>query len=303
MRALVLGAAGQVGLELYRCFGVAGEVSAVLRAPSPSLPQARVAPGGAVDAVAAVIDEFAPEVILNAAAWTDVDGAESDPAGAYAANAELPAALARVAARHDALLVHYSTDYVFDGSAGQSYTETDEPAPDSVYGASKLEGEARIRAAGCRALILRTSWVYSSRRRNFLRTIARRALAGGDLAVVDDQRGCATWARDLAQCTLAAVGAVQRDEAPTGLYHVAGRDAGSWWDFAARITAALHRLGALDIEPAIRRVATGAFPTVAPRPANSVLSSDRFRAAFGVEPGGWSSVRLCLTECIEAELC
>jgi len=303
MRALILGAAGQLGLELYRCFGVAGETRAVLRAPSASLPQARVAPDGEVAAVAALIDEFAPEVILNAAAWTDVDGAESDSAAAYAANAELPAVLARLAARHDALLVHYSTDYVFDGSAGQPYTEADEPAPGSVYGASKLAGEARIRAADCRALILRTSWLYSSRRHNFLRTIAQRALAGGELAVVDDQRGCPTWARDLAQCTFVAVGAVQRGEAATGLYHVAGRDAGSWWDFATRITTTLHRLGALDSEPVIGRVASGAFPTLAPRPANSVLDSERFRVAFGIAPGGWSSARLCLTECIEAELC
>ena len=303
MRVLLVGATGQLGLELYRCFGNSGEVRALVRSPHAALPDAQVAPGGDDRALATPVDAFGPDVILNAAAWTDVDGAESDPAGAYAANAELPAQLARLAARHGALLVHYSTDYVFDGSADHAYTETDQPAPASVYGASKLEGEGRIGEAGCQALILRTSWVYSSRRRNFLRTIARRASQGGELAVVDDQYGCPTWARDLAQCTLAAVAGIRRGVAQAGLYHVAGRDAGNWWDFAVLITNTLYRLGVLEREPEVRRVTTGAFPSVAPRPANSRLDSARFAAAFGTVPGGWSSARLCVTECIEADLC
>ena len=279
MKILLTGSTGQVGWELHRCLAHLGEVVATDRA-SLDL--------GRPQTVASGVRALRPGLIVNAAAYTAVDRAERDAQACFAVNAESVGALAREAARLGALLVHYSTDYVFDGAKRTPYVEDDPTGPISAYGRSKLAGEQEIARSGCRHLILRTSWVYAMRGRNFVLTMLRLARERQQLRVVNDQIGAPTWARDIAQATLSAL---NRREPVEGLYHVTASGSASWFDFAGR----LLELAGLDTP--LVPIVTSEYPTDASRPAYSVLNSDRFEHATGFRIGPWDErLAACLRD-------
>lgn len=292
-RTLLFGRNGQVGWELERCLGVLGELVAVDR---------RRVDLANPDAIAALIDEVRPAVIVNAAAWTNVDGAEDDEAGAFAINAAAPEAMARAAARHGALVVHYSTDYVFDGTKAGRYVEDDPTAPLGAYGRSKLAGETAVRDSGAAHLILRTSWVYASRGKNFVRTILRLAAERDVLRVVADQHGAPTWARFIAEATTAMLWRVRLDPAALArvqagaTVHLANAGETTWHGFASaacRLYADATGQRLCPIEP----IPTSAYPTKAKRPANSRLSLARLHDDWGVTAPDWhASLALCVAE-------
>jgi dTDP-4-dehydrorhamnose reductase len=278
LKILLTGRTGQVGWELQRHLGPLGQIVAPERAALDL---------GRPDTVAAVVRSVRPDVIVNAAAYTGVDRAESEASACFAANAESVAVLAHEAARGGTLLVHYSTDYVFDGTKRSPYVETDPTAPINTYGRSKLAGELEIVRSGCRHLIIRTSWVYAMRGHNFLLTMLRLARERPELRVVNDQVGAPTWAGDIAAATMAAIDRAQSVE---GLFHVAAGGATTWFEFARRILA-LSGL-ATPVIP----IPTSEYPTPAARPPYSVLDSSRFETATGVRIGLWDErLRACLT--------
>jgi len=240
-----------------------------------------------------------PDVIVNAAAHTAVDKAESEPGRARLLNATTPGVLAEEAARLGAWLVHYSTDYVFDGSGDRPWTELDAPAPLSVYGATKLEGERLIQQSGCRHLILRTSWVYAARGGNFAKTMLRMAQERERLTVIDDQWGAPTGADLLADVTAHAIRHLQQRPQDGGLYHCVAGGETTWHSYAkyvvehARQAQTAINIKATEIAP----VPTGAFPTPARRPHNSRLDNARLQAAFGLRLPPWQQgVARMLTE-------
>lgn len=272
MRALLLGATGQVGRELRQ--RLVGEV---------------IAPGRAqldlsnADAIAACVHDSRADVVLNAAAYTAVDAAESDSAMAQRVNAEAPAAMAKVCAKQGSLLVHYSSDYVFDGTSRTAYDETDETNPTSSYGRSKLAGEQAVRAAGCRHLILRTSWVYAAHGKNFLLTMLRLAREKPELRVVADQVGSPTAASSIADATLSMVRAAV---ARSGTWNVTNRGQTSWHGFAERIVEQGASLGMCQRVP-VRAIGSADYPTPAQRPAFSVLANTRLARDFGLRLPAW----------------
>lgn len=285
---LVTGKLGQIGWELQRTLLPLGRVAAFDRS-GLDLADA--------DAVRRKLDEVRPDVIVNAAAYTAVDKAESEPELAQAVNAAAPALLAQEAAKRGALLIHYSTDYVFDGAKAAPYVETDQPNPLGAYGRSKLAGEAGIRASGADHLIFRTSWVYAARGANFLRTILRLAVEREELHIVADQVGVPTWARFVAEATAHALKqAVQERRSGTfgsGVFHLAAAGETSWHGFAGAILAGRSGLRAKTVTP----IATAEYPLPAARPANSRLCTDKFRARFGLALPDWQDcLRLCLEE-------
>jgi dTDP-4-dehydrorhamnose reductase len=282
VRILLTGANGQVGWELHRALAPLGEVIALDRS---RLDLSRP------DALRKTVRAIAPDAIVNAAAYTAVDRAESEPELARAINAIAPGILAEEAHRLDAVLVHYSTDYVFDGTKPEPYTESDSPNPLSVYGRTKLEGERAIGASGCRHLTLRTSWVYGTRGSNFLLTMLRLARERRQLRIVDDQIGAPTWCREIAQATAALL--ARPDLAAPGiggLYHLTARGATSWFGFAQAIfeSPEMARIGVTP--PAIEAIPTSAYPTPARRPANSRLDCARLERRAGVRPAAWDAV-------------
>lgn len=236
-------------------------------------------------AVAERVRAVRPQAIVNAAAYTAVDRAESEPELAGAVNATAPGVLAEEARRLGAYLVHYSTDYVFDGRKHSPYVETDAPAPLSAYGRTKLQGEQAIRAAGARHAILRSGWIYAERGRNFLLTILGKARSAPRLRVVQDQRGAPTWARDLAQISAALL---LRDQPPEGTFHAAAAGETTWLEYAREIV----RLAgiAVPVEP----IASSEYPAAAPRPAYSVLDSTLLARTAGIAPIGAWQERLAL---------
>jgi dTDP-4-dehydrorhamnose reductase len=269
------GSGGLLGSELRRQLGLAGlEHSATGRAVDI----------GEAEAVSSFARACRPDWIVNCAAYTAVDRAEAEDGEARRVNALGPANLARAAAGVGAGLLHLSTDYVFDGLKQGGYTEEDPPRPAGAYGRSKWEGE-RLAAALCpRTIIVRTSWLYGAGGPNFVRTMLRRFREGGPVPVVDDQLGCPTLADDLAGGLLA----VLRAASPRpGLYHFANTGATSWHGFAVQIARLALQRGLLEREPEIRAIPTAEYPTAARRPANSVLLTDKFRRAFGLEIRGW----------------
>jgi dTDP-4-dehydrorhamnose reductase len=275
---LLTGANGQVGWELRQTLAPLGEVAAFDRVALDL---------GNADSVRSCIRDVHPEVIVNAAAYTAVDRAESESDVALAINATAPGVLAEEAKRIDALLVHYSTDYVFDGTKSTAYDEQDLPNPLSVYGRSKLEGEGAIQASGARHLILRTSWVYASRGKNFLLTMLRLARERPELRVVDDQHGAPTWAHDIAVAT-ASVLHRSSAQIPTGVYHLSCAGSTAWCRFAREIL----RLG--KITTPVVAIATSDYPTPAKRPANSMLNNTKFRETFGFALPEWDeSLKRC----------
>jgi dTDP-4-dehydrorhamnose reductase len=290
MRVLVTGAVGQVGADVAHAFAGRAEVIALDRA---ALDLARP------EAIVARVREAKPRLVVNAAAYTAVDRAESEAGLAHAVNARAPAILAEEAKRSGAFLVHYSTDYVFDGTKDSPYVETDPTAPLNVYGASKLEGERAVAASGCAHVILRTSWVYAPRGRNFLLTMLRLAETRDELRVVDDQHGAPTPSAELARATLELFAPpgearpveeadLERVGAASGLYHATPAGETSWYGFARAIFAQrAARMGEGSRVPRLVPIPSAEYPTPARRPANSVLSSERLARTFGVRLGSW----------------
>jgi dTDP-4-dehydrorhamnose reductase len=288
VRILLTGANGQVGWELQRALAPLGEVIALDRS---RLDLSRP------DALRETVRAIAPDAIVNAAAYTAVDRAESEPELARAINAIAPGILAEEAHRLEAVLVHYSTDYVFDGTKPEPYTESDSPNPLSVYGRTKLEGERAIGASGCRHLTLRTSWVYGTRGSNFLLTMLRLARERRQLRIVDDQVGAPTWCREIAQAT-AALLARPDLAAPgiDGLYHLTASGATSWFGFAKAIFES-PEMARIGIEPpALEAIPTSAYPTRAQRPANSRLDCRRLEHSAVVRLTPWDAA---LERCLE----
>ena len=283
MRILLLGCRGQVGWELCRSLSPLGELAAF---DQPDVDLGRPA------SLRAVVDAAAPDVVVNAAAFTAVDRAESEEDLATRINGESVAELARAAASRGALLVHYSTDYVFDGSGVRPWTESDRPAPLNAYGRSKLAGERAISASGCRHLVLRTSWVYAPRGNNFVRTILRLAAEREGLRVIADQHGAPTSAEFLADVTAHLVSRTAMaagSDALLGTHHVAPRGETSWHGIAVHAVGRAAALGApLRATPdSIAPIPAVDYPLPAPRPANSRLCVDRVERTFGIRCPDW----------------
>lgn len=295
MKILLLGKNGQVGWELQRSLAPLGEVVALdFDSPGPLS-----ADFSKPESLAATVRAVAPDVIVNAAAHTAVDKAESEPDLARAINAAAPAVLAREAAARGAWLVHYSTDYVFDGSGSTPRGEDAPTGPLNVYGQTKLEGEEAIRASGCRHLLLRTSWVYGARGGNFARTMLKLAQERDALKVIDDQIGAPTGADLLADLTAHMIRSARADASLSGTYHAAAGGQTSWHGYASHVIAFARAAGVpLRVgEGAIEAVPTTAFPTPARRPLNSRLSTDKLRERFGLALPDWrSGVERMLTE-------
>ena len=284
-RILVTGKTGQVGGELVAALAALGKVVACDR---QTLDLADPA------AIAATVRKLRPDIIVNAAAYTAVDRAESEPELAMAINGTAPGILAAEALRLNALLVHYSTDYVFDGAKRAPYEENDAPNPLNVYGRTKLVGERAVQASGAQYLILRTSWVYGAHGRNFLVTISRLAAERDELKVVDDQIGAPTWCRDIANAT-GAILARRQDKAGAfnDIYNLSAQGSTSWHDFAAEILAHATARPKARLAP----IPTSAYPSAAARPLNSVLSHDKVKNTFGIELPDWrASLAACLTD-------
>jgi dTDP-4-dehydrorhamnose reductase len=270
VRILLTGCNGQVGWELGRSLATLGELVALGRDGLDLCDEA---------SIRRATRAAAPNVIVNAAAYTTVDRAEAEPELAHAVNGVAPGILAEEARRCDALLVHYSTDYVFDGEKGTPYREDDAPNPVSAYGRSKLEGERAIQRSGCRHLILRTCWVYAARGNNFVRTILRLARERGELSVVGDQTGSPTSAHEIAAATASLLA---RGAPADGIYHLSAAGETTWYEFALAI---LSLTGPEHVK--VRRITTAEYPTAARRPRYSVLSNEKVRNATGIALADW----------------
>lgn len=286
MTILLLGANGQLGQELQRALAPLGAIVATTR--SGVLPDGSACEGADFDqpgSLTALLDRLRPSVVVNAAAYTAVDRAEEDRDAAFRANAEAPGVLARWCAQAGVPLVHYSTDYVFDGQGTRPYREDDATAPLGVYGASKLAGEDAIRAAGGRHLIFRTAWVYASHSGNFLRTMLRVGADRDVLRVVADQVGTPTPAALIADVTAQAL---QHDGALSGTWHLTATGETSWHGFAEAIMAGTG-LGC-PVAP----IASADYPQAASRPPHSVLDCGKLIGHFGPLPDWEHALRLCL---------
>ncbi len=288
---LLTGANGQVGWELQRVLAPLGNVIALTREQLDL---------SDINSIRTVVTRHRPDIIVNPAAYTAVDKAESDSEHAYAVNAYAPGALALAAKELNALLVHYSTDYVFDGRKDAPYLETDTPNPQSIYGKSKLEGERAVQASGCRHLILRTSWVYGLHGGNFMKTMLRLARERDSLRIVNDQFGAPTWARLIAKTTnelLQQAMQADFDTRKLGLYHLTAAGRTTWHDYAQEIIrlARLYDRELRDKALTIQGIPTQEYPLPAARPANSELATDKLRAAFGVTLPDWQAD---LAECM-----
>lgn len=284
MKILLLGKDGQVGWELQRSLAPLGQVVA-LNARS----EAFCGDLADLEGLAKTVASIAPDVIVNAAAYTAVDKAESEPERAHLINAQAVEVLARAAKACGALLVHYSTDYVFPGSGATAWREDLPVAPLNVYGQSKLAGEQAIQASGCAYLILRTSWVYAARGSNFARTILRLAAERDSLAVIDDQVGAPTGADLIADVTAHAVRAVRSNPELCGLYHLASAGETTWCGYARYV---LEQAAELGVELKVRAeqvkaLTTDAYPTPAKRPANSRLDIQKLQRAFELSLPDW----------------
>jgi dTDP-4-dehydrorhamnose reductase len=283
-RVLIVGGAGQLGIELQLSFAGTNPLVAVDR----EVVDLRVP-----DQIRAIVRDVKPDVILNAAAYTAVDRAEAEPEMAAAVNARAPRILAEEARETGALLVHYSTDYVFDGTKEGAWTEADAPNPINVYGASKLAGEEAIRQVGGRYLIFRTSWVYGPHGKNFLLTMLRLGRERDRLTVVDDQFGGPTTSMELARATRAIVdgvltGQYGSDEEWAGLYHMTCSGSTTWCGLTRAIFARTEQL-LEGRKPEVVAIPSSEYPTPAKRPRNSVLSNARLQERFGVQLAPWET--------------
>lgn len=290
MRVLCIGANGQVARSLAALSSDACEVICVGR------PQADLTEPASL---VAALQRLAPDLVINAAAYTAVDQAESEPALAFAANASGAGSLAKACRDDRVPLVHLSTDYVFSGDKPTPYVETDPTGPAGVYARSKLEGEQRVLAAHPDAVILRTAWVFSPFGKNFVRTMLKLGESRSEIGVVSDQFGCPTYAPDIAAACLAIARQLsgrdrtQQGTASGGIYHFAGRGDTSWAGFATEIFALAEQAGRPEVR--VRPIATAGYPTPARRPANSRLECSKILAGFGIRPRPWTAtLRDCL---------
>ncbi|MFW7343326.1 dTDP-4-dehydrorhamnose reductase [Pollutimonas sp. H1-120] len=280
MKILLTGKNGQVGTELQRSLLPFGELACLGRQEADMQDLA---------GLRRTVSNHAPDIIVNAAAYTAVDQAEKDEAAAQQVNAHAVALLADYARSTRGLLVHYSSDYVFDGDKADAYIETDAANPLSAYGRSKRAGEAAILDSGCNALILRTSWVYSAHGANFIKTIFRLAAERDTLSIVADQFGAPTSAELLADVTALAIAAKRQGALPSGLYHLAASGQASWHELAVHTVRLLAEKGAsLRLAPEqIRPIATEEYPLPAKRPKNSRLHTGKLSAALGLQLPDW----------------
>jgi len=305
LRLLITGANGQVGWHLQRTLAPLGEVLAI------DVEQVDLTD---LDAITRAVRDSAPDVVANAAAYTAVDNAESEPELARAINVAAPGRIAEECARSGALLIHYSTDYVYDGGKSVAYEETDATGPLSIYGRTKLEGDQAIIASGCAYIILRTTWVYDTRGKNFLRTVLRLAREKEELRMVGDQFGAPTWARALAESTtiILAKSLERRSAAGAwsgGLFHLTAGGQTSWAGFAQAILEDYEALldwpaesgefgGPLKAKRVVE-ITSEQYVTPARRPRNSVLSNAKIQAVFGITMPDWrSQLRLALQDAI-----
>lgn len=305
MKLLVTGCNGQVGWHLQRTLVPMGEVLAI------DIEQVDLTD---LNAVGKTVRDFAPDVIVNAAAYTAVDKAESEPDLARAINVAAPGKLAEECARTGALMIHYSTDYVYDGNKADPYSEDDATGPLSVYGKTKLAGDQAIIGSGCAFIILRTTWVYDIRGKNFLRTIIRLAKEREELRVVGDQYGAPTWARMLAESTALIVARAAERKAttkewPRGLFHLTAGGRTSWAGFTRAILedydemvnwpADTGEFGGELMAKRVVEITTDQYKTAAKRPQNSVLSNARINAEFGIQLPDWRlQLQLALQDAI-----
>ncbi len=286
MKLLLLGADGQVGWELRRALAPLGKVTALGRGGGDGLCGDLAAP----ERVTATIRREAPDVIVNAAAYTAVDRAESEPAVAHTVNAEAPGVLAREAQRNGTWLVHYSTDYVFDGSGQRPWREEDPPAPLSVYGRTKHEGEIAVQRSGCKHLVFRTSWVYAARGRNFIRIMLRLAAERETLQVIDDQHGAPTGAALIADATAHALRSLMtQSSGRNGVYHLAASGETTWHGYACWLIEHARAAGwpVRLADGGLEAVPTEKFPVQATRPRNSRLDCTLLESVFGLSMPDW----------------
>jgi dTDP-4-dehydrorhamnose reductase len=296
-KILLTGKNGQVGWELQRTLAPLGNVVAVDRQELDL---------GNPDSIRKAIREIRPELIVNAAAYTTVDKAESEPDLAMTVNGIAPGVMAEEAKRLNAAIIHYSTDYVFDGSKKYPYSEEDTPNPLNVYGKTKLAGERAIQAVGVPHLILRTSWVYGARGKNFLLTILKLARERSELKIVNDQFGAPTWSRMIAETTSQMLAQhyspISRPSTSVvgmdGLYHLVSSGLTSWHGFASKIIEGIscHISHAL---PKLMPIPTNDYPLPAKRPLNSSMSNEKLKHAYGLTIPSWEhSLKLCLDELV-----
>ncbi len=299
MKIIVLGAQGQVGWELVRALQVLGDVVAADQNTCDFLDTQ-----GLKDWVSLQ----QPDVIVNAAAYTGVDKAEKDEANAMQINATAVAALAAVAHERGALLVHYSTDYVFDGTSSRPYLESDPPCPLNVYGRSKLAGDEAILKQGCDHLIFRTTWVYASRGANFVLTMLRLAREREMLRIVSDQIGAPTWARNIADATAQAIAHAQRERADgtfnSGLFNLASQGEASWHDFARAIFEQAREKGLEEVFvlKSLEPIPSSAYPLPAARPLNSRLDTHKLQVRFGLVLPTWQTALACCLDEIKEKV-
>ncbi|AAU49981.1 dTDP-4-dehydrorhamnose reductase [Burkholderia pseudomallei] len=294
MKILVTGANGQVGWELARSLAVLGQVVPLTREQADL---------GRPETLARIVEDAKPDVVVNAAAYTAVDAAETDGAAANVINGEAVGVLAAATKRVGGLFVHYSTDYVFDGTKPSPYIETDPTCPVNAYGASKLLGELAVAETGGDWLTFRTTWVFAARGKNFLRTMLRLAKEREEMKIVADQFGAPTWARSIADGTAHALTTAMRERAAgaftSGVYHMTSAGQTSWHGFADAIIASWRAApGAAPL--AVSRIVpipASAYPVPAQRPANSVLSNKALKERFGIELPDWRyAVGLCVND-------
>jgi dTDP-4-dehydrorhamnose reductase len=286
LNILIIGHKGQVGRELQRTLAPLGKIC--------------LADRGLVDlqnpdAIRSLLRAEPFDVVVNAAAYTDVEKAETEPEVASAVNGVAPGIIAKEAARAGAVVIHYSTDYVFDGNKKDAYTEDDSPCPVNVYGRSKLEGERAVAAVGGRWLVFRTSWVYGPRGRNFLLSMLNAAKSRPALRIVNDQVGAPTSSRMIAEATASALAHLRgcgillhspQSEFPSGIYHLTASGSTSWFGFAEEIFASASRL-CVAVSPQLIPISSAEYVCKAKRPANSVLNSDKLERTFGLRLPDW----------------
>ncbi len=277
MKLLILGANGQVGYELAQyCDNAVALTREQVDFSTPGL-------------ITKAIDQHQPDVVINAVAYTAVDKAETEPSLAMLINAVAVQELARVCKQHDAWCVHYSTDYVFDGTSNQPYKESDLVKPLGIYGMTKFAGEVFLQQESEKYIILRTSWVYSWRGVNFVKTMLRLADEKEELNIVNDQQGCPTYAVDIAQATKKVIESLGNDNNLSGVYHLTGSQHATWYDFAKSIFSQVEK--SIKVNP----IPSSQFPTLAKRPEYSILDNEKLQKTFGLTvPGYDQSLQHCL---------
>lgn len=285
-RILIFGKNGQVGWELCRTLSTLGEIRAVDIDECDLTDKA---------SIISTLDEFKPSVIANAAAYTAVDKAETERELAFKLNANAPGIMADWAAKHDAIMIHYSTDYVFDGTKKEPWTEDDKPNPLNVYGESKLAGDVNIQSSGCKHLIFRTSWVYGARGKNFYLTMRKLLQEKDEIRVVNDQYGAPTWCRTIAEATAQVLAQVQSPlcrvdmHKISGVYNLTNSGVTTWFGFASAIRTYISMFDDYDNKKlaALIPVKTTEYPTPAKRPHNSCLSLGKIFYIFQIQPQPW----------------